>query len=375
MDRSRFGRRLPGYIGLGLLSLLTTLWTFWGVGEMYYEGWWGGWHNRLPYLVPGTVLLIFAAVTITWPRMGGWALIILGGTVFVWWWNKVEFAWDGLLVAFMLGGLAALTGVLFLFEARHQQHLRVEGWTPAARWFRRNLRYVAALTGPLLTAISTTLLFAPLLLTRLDDGDRGARLIEGHGVALVWAPAGPGWSEGIGPSQAAGRLLPGANLSWNDIAFYGVPPVGFGEKPGYEDVNGTAADMETTGLCRYLSEDGTTLMPEPEEIWRMPTTDEIVRSLVRGGENAGCTWDGASTNANCIRQPNKETPLWAPDASPIYYWSADEYDEESAWYVPYTGGGLYGGAINHQPKDWGNPRHGFRCVRAPRVFRDQFGGQ
>ncbi len=50
--------------------------------------------------------------------------------------------------------------------------------------------------------------------------------------------------------------------------------------------------MEATGLCRYLSEDGLTLMAEPQGIWRMPTTDEIVRSLARHGQNAGCAWDG-----------------------------------------------------------------------------------
>jgi len=56
--------------------------------------------------------------------------------------------------------------------------------------------------------------------------------------------------------------------------------------------------------------------------------------------------------------------VWHLDEEPIYYWSADEYHEESAWYVPYTGGGRYGGMISYQPKDWGNPRHGYRCVRA-----------
>jgi hypothetical protein len=114
-----------------------------------------------------------------------------------------------------------------------------------------------------------------------------------------------------------------------------------------------------------LSADGTTLMAEPQGIWRMPTADEVVRSLVRRGESAGCTWDGASTEAECIEQPNKDTPLWAPDEAPIYYWTAEEYDQESAWYVPYTGGLRYGGAIDHQPKDWGNARHGYRCVREP----------
>ena len=174
---------------------------------------------------------------------------------------------------------------------------------------------------------------------------------------------GPGRAGLVGryrPKQGAGRLLPGANLSWNDIAFYGVPPVGFGDKPGYENKNATEADMRATGLCSYLSEDGLTLMMERQDIWHMPTTDEIVRSLVRDGRNAGCTWDGGSTSAVCRVTPDKETPLWAPDRSPIYYWAADEYDERQAYYVSYNGKG-----INHQPKSWGNQRHGYRFVREP----------
>lgn len=100
-------------------------------------------------------------------------------------------------------------------------------------------------------------------------------------------------------------------------------------------------------------------------LWSMPTTDEIVRPLVRHGENAGCTWHGESGSADCTIAPDKETPLWALDLSPIYYWSADEYDEHEAWYVPYTGGHSSGGSISSQPKSWGNPRHGYRCVREP----------
>jgi hypothetical protein len=118
--------------------------------------------------------------------------------------------------------------------------------------------------------------------------------------------------------------------------------------------------MEATGLCRHLSEDGLTLLGEPQDIWRMPTTEEIVRSLVRDGAQAGCTWDGVSGSARCRVSPDKETPLWVPDWSPIYYWSADEYDEHEAYYVSY-----HGGIISHQSKSWGNPRHGYRCVREP----------
>ena len=163
--------------------------------------------------------------------------------------------------------------------------------------------------------IALSVFFLPFVLTRVDDGNRGARLIEGNGVTLIWAPEGPGWNS---------KHPWGGYPSWDMIALYGVSPAGSGDKPGYEGRHATAKDMETTGLCRYLSEDGTTLMTEPQDIWRMPTTDEIVRSLVRGGENAGCTlrqaqgeaWDGESGNADCSRQPNKDTPLWAPDAEP-----------------------------------------------------------
>jgi hypothetical protein len=100
-------------------------------------------------------------------------------------------------------------------------------------------------------------------------------------------------------------------------------------------------------------------MNEPQYIWRMPTVDEIVRSLVRHGENVRCTWDGESERANCQVLPDKETPLWAPDWSPIYYWAADEYDEHKAYYVSYNG------RLNYQPKSWGNQRHGYRFVRDP----------
>jgi hypothetical protein len=91
----------------------------------------------------------------------------------------------------------------------------------------------------------------------------------------------------------------------------------------------------------------------------MPTTDEAVRSLVKRGENAGCSWSGGRGRATCRVWPDKETPLWSSEQSAIYYWTADEYDAEQAWYVSYNGW------VQHQSKGWGNPRHGHRCVREP----------
>jgi hypothetical protein len=59
-----FRHRLPGYLAAGLLALATALWTFWGFGEMYYEGWWGAWTNRLPYLMPMVICWAFALLAL-----------------------------------------------------------------------------------------------------------------------------------------------------------------------------------------------------------------------------------------------------------------------------------------------------------------------
>lgn len=369
MTRMEFKHRLPGCLATGLLTLATTLWTFWGVGEMYYEGWWGAWTNRLPYLIPMAICWAFALLALTWPRLGGWIIIVIGGAFTVWRW--VRQAQLGVLTLnwalgwFPISGIFVSVGILFLLDSRYRRQRHVAGWRPPTKWWHRNMRYLVVFVSSLITAIGVTAFFIPLISSRNDDDYRGACLIHGNGVTLIWAPAGPGWSLGVGPSQEAGELLPGANLSWNEIAFYGVPPVGYGEKSEIQGRDATEADMQATGQCRYLSTDGTTLMTDPQDIWRMPTTDEIVRSLVCGDEKAGCVWDGQSSSADCEVQPNKGSPLWDPDASSIYYYSGEEYDEGSAWYVPYTGGGLYGGVIGGQSKSGGNSRHGYRCVREP----------
>jgi hypothetical protein len=372
-----FKFNLSGCVATLLLTLATSLWTFWGVGEMYYEGWWGAWTNRLPYLVPMFVCWTFAFVALTWPQFGGWIIFFVGGVFTVWRWNLQARHGDLTLIWalswFPVSAIFILIGMLFILDGLYRSQQRTAGWQPSKQWWQRYMRYLVAFIPSLLIVIGVTVFFVPLLSSRYDDGNRGGRLIEGHGVSLIWAPAGPGWSGGVNSSQGAGQLLPGANLSWNEIAYYGVPPVGYGEKPGGKNRDATEVDMQTTGLCRYLSPDGTALASEPVGIWRMPTTGEIVRSLVRGGENAGCVWDGQSGSVDCDRQPNKDTPLWDPNASPIYYYSGEAYDQDSAWVVPYTGGGIYGGMIGGQSKNGGNSRHGFRCVREPWLQGDQHG--
>jgi len=360
VDRTQLRYRLAACFNTGLLILATSLWTLWSVGELYWEGWAGTWRDWLLYLSPALICLLFALTALRWPRVGGWLLVLVGSAFTAWRWSRqaragtLTLRWA--LSWLPVSGCLVVAGVLFLLEACYRPTHRAAGPTPPTRWLQRHSRYILVFGCPLLIAAVLTAHWIPILLTRTDDGDYGVRFISGNDVALIWAPRGPGWN----------AVKPGGGyLSWDELALYGVPPVGFGARPGDGGRHATAHDMATTGLCRYLSADGLTLVTEPQDVWRLPTADEIVRSLVRHGENAGCTWDGRSGQAECGVPPDKETPLWDPDMFPPYYWSADEYDAESAWYVPYTGGSVWSGAIGSQPKSWGNVRHGYRCVREP----------
>jgi hypothetical protein len=353
----RLLNRLPGVIATTITTLIATFWIFWGTGEMYHEGWWGAWYNPLFYLIPGTVFLALALIALRWARLGGWLTLVIGGT-FTLFFLDPEIV-DGRLTInwpiFIVSSPLILTGVLSLVEGHNRQKRQTEK-KPPQRWWRRNLTYILMLTPPLLMFIIMSANSLPIVLTRADDGDRSARLIEGNDVSLVWAPEGPGWNW---------KQPWGGYPSWHDIALYGKCPVGLEDKPGYGRQDGnvwvfaTAENMQMYNLCRYLNEDGVTLADEPQDIWRMPTTDELVRSLVRHGENAGCTWNDEIGQSTCDVRPNKESPLWATDKSPIYYWSADAYDERYAYYVAYNG------YVNRTLKSGGNPRHSHRCVREP----------
>lgn len=335
-------RRWPGAIAAGAMIALTTFWTYWGAGEMYHEGWWGAWYHRLPYLAPLAITLIPTLIALTWPLAGG--VLLLGVAV-------------GLVILFgldnpLLGGAMGVIGALFVVDGLLRR--RAMPSSVPASWWRRHLRYLLAAGLPLIVLIAVSAARLPVVLTRIDDGKRGARLIAGNGVALIWAPKGPGWNW---------RQEWGGYPSWQSLALYGLPPVGLEDKAGYgwrQKRFAGAQEMAAYNLCHHLSADGMTLLDEPQDIWRLPTTDELVRSLVRHGENAGCAWDGAlRVPASCDRQPDKESPLWATDEPAIYYWTADSYSEDRGYFVSYNG------VVNATLKTGGNPRHSYRCVRQP----------
>jgi hypothetical protein len=159
----------------------------------------------------------------------------------------------------------------------------------------RRLAASIAVVLPLLVLVVCGVEPAYRVAGRLDDGERGARLVEGNGVRLIWAPSGPGWPPG--------------GVNWDEA-------------------------MRT---CRLLSEDGSRLCDSPQGVWRLPTVDEAVRSMARHGRNCGGAWDAAVKCATYQITPDKESPLWDTHSRVIYWWCATPVDDHAAYIVVYDG--------------------------------------
>lgn len=295
-------RQLLGWLAVGLSTLAASYWAFWGIIENFHEGWW---HPSLGmriaqllgmYLLFTNLFVATGLIGLYWPRLGG-SLHILAGLWALWFFQAAS---PLLVLPFMFGPLIA-TGVAY--------------------WFGRpSPRRLAAgvLCGvPLLTMLAFGVEPAWRVAHRVDDGDRRARRLAGNGVDLIWAPQGPGW--------------PTAGVSW------------------YEAVQ----------RCQYLESDGLTLATKPRGIWRLPTMEEAVRSMHRGGQNCGGNWDPTHWKASYRRTPDKESPLWDTHSQVVYWWTATEISEKQALII------VYDGKAWPRPKDFRPGYLGFRAVKDP----------
>ncbi|WP_456446677.1 hypothetical protein [Oceanithermus sp.] len=324
-----------GRIATALWLLATSLWAYWGAGEYFFEAYGVRGVPGWAYFVPAAALGLLGALALIRPRWGGILLAVAGLGFTAWWWGRM--AARGLFDLQRALGTAPVSLALALVGGLWW----LEGRAPGPRSARR----FWALAVPAAVVLATALYYLPYVTGRTPAGAGPWRTATAVGV-LEWAPAGPGWNLRLGPRYP----------SWAELAAYGRAPRGFAEKPG-------PYDPEREGLCAYLDPSGTRLGAEPVGVWRLPTRAELVAALVRSGELAGCRYRAGAPRADCARVPNKEGPLWDPAAPAVYYWTAEATPTGEVWYVPYTGGLRYGGRIAHQPADWGNPRHGYRCVR------------
>jgi hypothetical protein len=338
----------PANVAWLLSVLITCLWVLWGVPEMFHEGWYAPF-EWLFFLLPAIVMLSLTLLALRWPRMGALLFVALGlgfGILILWQVRPGGGRSTGWTIANLLSWIPVtfflvVVGASFFLGRR-------------ARW--RAIYYLAAVGLPLVLGLVLAVAPAYRVSRRLDDGDRSERWILGNGVALRWAPAGPGWNRDGG-------------VAWNEVALYGKGVPGFEGKRfgdgglcngagGWTEHCATEQEMMAYNVCLHLNQDGTQLMLDWQGIWRMPTTDEVVRSLVRHGAHAGCTWDGTARRAVCAVRPDKETPLWDPQSRVVYYWTSDEADQGNAHFV------VYHGAVVATPKYAALGSRGYRCVRS-----------
>ncbi len=163
MGRWKFKHWFAGYIALAVMVLITSLWTFWGVRAMCYQGWWEVWYVRLLYLAPAIVCLGLTLIMLTRPRAGGWLIIVIGGAFTGWWWWQISVTAglnpSNVLSMLPFSGLLVVAGVLSLVDGHYRQRLRSEeGWSPSKEWLPRKLRYVLAIGFPLLVAVAALVL-------------------------------------------------------------------------------------------------------------------------------------------------------------------------------------------------------------------------
>ena len=140
-EKSKFHnllRWIPRIIGYGAMLALTWFWAFWSFGEMYHEGWWGPWYNRILYLIPAGIALVLTLLVVYFPKIGPWITIGFGVAATVFFWGddlfSRTFEWQQLGGLLIIGGGFFLFGALFLNEARYRKKRQAAGWIPASQW-------------------------------------------------------------------------------------------------------------------------------------------------------------------------------------------------------------------------------------------------
>jgi hypothetical protein len=294
-------KRSGAFCGIAAVALSTAIsvfWTYWGTIENFHEGW----YSRSLLGNIGLALVQYVGFPIVFMTLA--ALSIwkpkLGAAVFL--------AIGIGLNAFLFGFRNAVGIVLFLVPC---------AILAALFWFASFRRPRAALAVSLLPPLLLMLAIAvPLgwkVSHRLELQGNEA-LISG---GLMWAPPGPGWPERGMSYQAA---------------------------------------MER---CAHLDASGREVVKERLGLWRLPTAEEAVAALNRGGSPAGCRFSGSEGFQRCDREPDKEAPLWDPHTMVIYWWTGSINESGKDMRVAYNG---Y--VLPVSVKGAGGDYVGFRAVRS-----------
>jgi hypothetical protein len=274
--------KLLGWLAVGITTFMSSIWAFWGIIENFHEGWYSTslWENLLmmfiQYMSLCIIFIVLGIIALHWRKIGLviFSIIAISLAIFF---SFGHFAVVGVMIVIPFLGL----GLLFFF-----------GKLPSRS--RKRARILIIIV-PLVVTIIAGIPGAWRVSQRIDDGNYGTRIVEGNGITLIWAPSGPGWPEG--------------GISW----------------------------YEAQNRSLYLAENGTMLMNIPQNIWRVPSVDEIVRSQCLHGIQIGGVWKNDTKTATYNKMPDKETPLWKVHSKVIYYWTSTEISEGESYYITYSG--------------------------------------
>jgi len=310
-----------GWIAVGISTLISSLWAFWGIYETFHEGWYFRSLSQnlglsLAYLALMLVLVALSVIALRWHRAGGGLYQLFGVGFCVW----ILMTRRVLSPGVVLGWLPEFLPVLVL-----------GGLFWVGRPKPVSLAYEVCVVLPLLVAIGFAVEPVTRIAGRIDDGNRALRIVQGNGVKLVWAPEGPGWPN---PDPHDRTWV----KQWRG--------------PTWE---------EAQKACRYLTADGTALANTPQDIWRLPTVEEVVRSMTRHGTNCGGLWNPISAEASYTTKPDKESPLWNPYSPIIYWWTSSQPTSSQAYSVDFNG------RVYNRNKESNLGSQGFRAVR---TFRE-----
>jgi hypothetical protein len=301
MDKQTKRKRIVGWFAVGISLAIALLWTVWGMLENFHEGWFSPSLAQnlglmfIQYIPFALAFMFVPVIAIRWKRIGLGIYIALG--IFC----AIFFSGASFTVTYLMLVIPLTCLGLLFFYGDPQP--------------RRTAIYLLTLL-PLAVMIVIAIPNIVRISNRLNDGDFGTRLVDCQGQPLYWAGRGPGFPE--------------KGVTWADADY----------------------------ACTHLSEDGSTILEEEQNIWRLPGIEEAVRCQTRGGENAGGTWNPTTQTTTYEKTPDKETPIWDSYSEVIYYWTGDLAEKEDYAFIIDYKGGIFVKNMLYSP-----PYRTYRCVK------------
>ncbi len=308
-----------GWIAVGISTTISCLWAFWGAYESFHEGWYfkslaENLVCTAKYLTLMLIFVVLSAIPLRWPRVGGSLYQLFGIGFCIWMLMTRKVLNLGVVLGLLPVTLPPLLlGILF--------------WLGRPKPVSR--AYKISILLPLVVAAGFAVEPVTRIAGRIDDGNRGLRIVQGNGVKLIWTPEGPGWPN----PDPHDRIWV---TQWRG--------------PTWE---------EAQKVCRYLTADGKSIADTPQDIWRLPTVEEVVCSMTRHGTNCGGVWDPINARASYTKKPDKESPLWNSYSVIIYWWTSSEQDSRRAYSIDFNGN------VYNRNKESNLGSQGFRAVREP----------